>query len=132
MNERLLLVQPPHRRRELLELLEGKSLQISTASDFREAREKLTEEAAFDLLLADAELPDGTWRDLLQLNLRLEPPCEMIVCSPCGDEELWAEALQRGAYDLLVEPYSRQEVYRIIRSALDNRYIRRFTAQAAS
>jgi DNA-binding NtrC family response regulator len=131
MNERLLLVQPPHRRRELLGLLDGKSLQISTASDFREAQKKLNEET-FDLLLADAELPDGSWRDLLQLNLRLHHPCEMIVCSPCGDEELWAEALQRGAYDLLVEPFSRQEVYRIIRSALDNRYIRRFTALAAS
>ena len=126
MNERLLLVQPPHRRPELLRLLDGKSLQISMASDFREAQKKLTEEA-FDLLL-----PDGTWRDLLQLNLRLHQPCEMIVCSACGDEELWAEALQRGAYDLLVEPFSRQEVYRIIRSALDNRYIRRFTAQVAS
>ena len=131
MNERLLLVQPPHRRSELLKLLDGKSLQISTASNFLEARKKMAEET-FDLLLADARLPDGTWRDLLQLNLRLQQPCEMIVCSPCGDEELWSEALQRGAYDLLVEPFSRQEVYRIIRSALDNRYIRRFTAQAAS
>ena len=131
MNERLLLVQPPHRRPELLRLLDGKSLHISLASDLREARIKLAEET-FDLLLADAELPDGTWRDLLQLNLRLPQPCEMIVCSACGDEELWAEALQRGAYDLLVEPFSRQEVYRIIRSALDNRYIRRFTVEVAS
>lgn len=131
MNERLLLVQPPHRRGELLRILEGKDLLISTASDFVEARNKLADEA-FDLLLSDAELPDGTWRDLLQLNLRLLHPCEMIVCSPCGDEELWAEALQRGAYDLLVEPFSRQEVYRIIRSAIDNRYIRRFTERVAS
>jgi len=131
MNDRLLLIQPPHRRHELLELLQGKDLQISTASDFLEARRKLRDET-FDILLADAELHDGTWRDILRLNLRLHQPCEMIVCSPSGDEELWAEALQRGAYDLLVEPFSRQEVYRIIRSALDNRYIRRFTVEAAS
>ena len=127
---KILLVLPPHRRCELLKVLEGTELQIFLASDFREAQQKLSEPTSYDLLLADAELPDGSWRDLVQLLLELKKPSEMIVCSRCGDEELWAEVLQCGAYDLLVEPYERQEVHRIIENALDSQYMRRFAQRA--
>ncbi len=126
MNPKVLLVIPPYRRSELLRLLEGKDLQLFLASDLRDAQQKLNGPVSYDLLLADAELPDGSWRDLLEYLLNSKRPCEMIVCSRCGDEQLWAEVLQCGAYDLLVEPYDRQEVHRIIQSAIDNQYMRRF------
>jgi DNA-binding NtrC family response regulator len=127
MNAKVLLVLPPHRRSELLRLLEGKDLQLFLASDFKEARQKLKGSTAYDVVLADAELTDGSWRDILQFILDSRRSCEMIVCSRCGDEQLWAEVLQCGAYDMLVEPYERQEVHRIIQSAIDNQYMRRFT-----
>src|SRR5262249_18414917 len=119
MSAKVLLVLPPHRRSELLRQLEGKDLQLFLASDFQEAQQKLKGPTSYDLLLADAELPDGSWRDLLELLMESRKSCEMIVCSRCGDEQLWAEVLQCGAYDLLVEPYERQEVHRIIQSAID-------------
>jgi len=127
MNAKVLLVLPPQRRSELLRLLEGKDLQLFLASDFKEARQKLKGTTVYDVVLADAELTDGSWRDILQFLLDSKRSCEMIVCSRCGDEQLWAEVLQCGAYDMLVEPYERQEVHRIIQSAIDNQYMRRFT-----
>ena len=129
---KILLVLPPQRRSRLLKVLEGKELQIFLASDFHEARQKISGPTSYDLLLADAELPDGSWRDLLQLILESKIPSEMIVCSRCGDEELWAEVLQCGAYDLLVEPFERQEVHRIIENALDSQYMRRFSRMATA
>lgn len=127
MKPKILVVLSPHRRSELLRLLEGKNLQIYFASDFREAQQKLQGQSGYDLLLSDEQLPDGSWRDLLQFLLESKTPCEMIVCSRCGDEQLWAEVLQCGAYDLLVEPFERQEVDRIIQSAIENQYMRRFS-----
>lgn len=132
MQPKILVVLSPHRRSELLRLLEGKDLQINLASDFREAQQKLSGQISYDLLLSDEQLPDGSWRDLLQFLLDSKTPCEMIVCSRCGDEQLWAEVLQCGVYDLLVEPFERQEVHRIIQSAIDNQYIRRFTQTVAA
>ena len=129
---KILLVLPPQRRSPLLKVLDGKELQIFLASDFHEAQQKISGPTSYDLLLADAELPDGSWRDLLQLLLELKSTSEMIVCSRCGDEGLWAEVLQCGAYDLLVEPYERQEVQRIIENALDSQYMRRFSSRMAT
>ena len=126
MNANILLVVPPHRRSGLLALLEEKGLQIFPASDCQEALQKLRGPTSYDLILADAELPNGSWRDLLQFLLESKNPCEMIVCSRCGDERLWAEVLQCGVYDLLVDPYDRQEVHRIIESALNSHHMRRF------
>jgi len=41
----------------------------------------------------------------------------VIVCSRLADPELWVTALARGAYDVLVEPYERGEVRRILDGA---------------
>ena len=127
MNAKILLLLSPERRSKLMTLLEGKDMQIFLASDFRDAQQKLSGRISYDLLVADVELPDGTWQDLLQLLLESKRPCEMILCSRSGDDRLWAEALQCGAYDLLVEPYEQQEVHRIIESALASHYMQRFT-----
>jgi two-component system chemotaxis response regulator CheY len=127
MDKKILLVAPAHRRSGLLRILDKNELQVFPAADFREAQHRLTGPHPYDLVLTDAELPDGSWRDILQFILDSKKPCEMIVCSRIGDEELWAEVLQCGAYDLLIEPYEGQEVLRIIQSALDNRYMQRFT-----
>ncbi len=127
MDTKILLVLPPHRQSGLLKLLDSKELQVFSVSSLREAEEKLAEASHYDLLLVDAELPDGSWRDLLQLLQRPSRSIEMIVCSRQGDEQLWAEVLQCGGYDLLVEPYDHREVHRIIDSALASQYMRRFS-----
>ena len=126
MPAKLLLVLTPHRQFELWKLLEEKDYRVFSVAGLRDAQRELTGPTSYDLLIADAELPDGSWRDILQSLLESPEPCDMLVCSRCGDDELWAEVLQCGAYDLLVEPYTKQEVHRIIESALESKYIRRF------
>ena len=88
--------------------------------------------SSYDLVLTDAELPDGSWQDLLQFVLDSRKACEILVSSRCADEDLWAEVLQRGAYDLLVEPYDQKEVCRIIERALDSHYMRRLAQSIAT
>lgn len=127
MNATTLLVLSSQRRSKLQRLLNDCGVQTSVASTLEEARQKLASSSSYDLVLTDAELPDGSWQDLLEFVLDSRKACEIVVSSRCGDEDLWAEVLQRGAYDLLVEPYDRQEVCRIIESALDSHHMLRIT-----
>jgi DNA-binding NtrC family response regulator len=124
---KLLLVLTPTRRSQLLPLLEGLDLEIEWAVGFQDAVRKLSGANCYDLLLVDAELPDGSWRNLLLFVQNSGMTSEMIVCSRLADQQLWAEVIQCGAYDLIAEPYERQEVSRIVGSALQSRYMQRFT-----
>lgn len=130
MNAKILLVMSPQRRGQLLKILADYGFELFVAGGFQEARKKLAGPASYDLVFADAELPDGSWRDLLQFVVDSERTCEMVVSSRCGDERLWAEVIQCGVFDLIPEPYEQQEILRIIRSALDSQYMRRFSGAA--
>lgn len=132
MRPRVLVVMPSQRRLRLLPILEQSGMDVYVASHFHDALQKLSESASFDLLFVDAELPDGSWQSLLESVLKIGKSCEMIVCSRLPDEQLWAEVLQSGAYDLIPEPYDEREVARIARSAIDSQYLRRFGRAANS
>ena len=132
MNQRVLLVMSPTRRLPLLKILENAGFQVFAASGLSEAQQKLDISVSFDLVCVDAELPDGNWRDVLLSIIGSRKQCEMIVCSRCGDERLWADVLQSGAYDLIVEPYTERETLRIFQRALDARYMQRFVPAPAA
>jgi len=129
MDVKTLLVMPPQRQYPLLRVLQENGLEVFAVGSLQEAQQTLGGPTSYDLVFVDTELPDGSWEDLLQFLLRSPKACEMIVCSYCGDERLWAEVIQRGAFDLLPAPYERQEVLRIIQSALGSHYLRKFVRQ---
>ena len=126
MRPRILVVMPSQRRFGLLPILEQAGMDVYVAGNFRDAQQKLSEQASYDLLFVDAELPDGSWQRLLPAILESGKSCEVIVCARLADEQLWAEVLQCGVYDLIPEPYDEREVARIARCALDSHYLRRF------
>jgi len=70
-----------------------------------------------DVILCEASLPDGTWKDLLAAISGGANPPYLIVTSHLADERLWAEALNLGAYDVLVTPFDPVEVYRVVGAA---------------
>jgi DNA-binding response OmpR family regulator len=47
----------------------------------------------------------------------LPDPPFLIVTSRLADEQLWAEALNVGAYDVLAKPFDATEVMRTVSSA---------------
>ena len=132
MNPKILLVLSPPQRPRLLRLLEEKGMETYLVAGIQEAQQKLRGLISYDLLLVDAELSNGAWRDLLQFILDSKKPCELIVCSRLADERLWAEVIQYGAFDLITEPYEEREVIRIVQSALDSRYMRSFVRTRAA
>jgi DNA-binding NtrC family response regulator len=81
-----------------------------------------------DVVLCEASLPDGNWKDLLEdLSRRLNPPY-LIVTSHVADEHLWAEVLNMGGYDVLAKPFDPEELCRVVQFACEHhqeRQIRR-------
>jgi len=98
---------------------------VVTSADGLQDAQRLLSGLTYDLVLVDVKLSDGSWQDLLEFILDTKIACEMIVCSRLGDERLWAEVIQRGAYDLIAEPYEQQQVLRIVQSALDGQQMQR-------
>lgn len=87
------------------------------------------------VILSGDRLPDGTWGDLIDTVTDMPNPPRVIVTSRCADERMWAEVLNRGGYDVLVEPYDAAEVHRVVSMALsrrcDQNSVDEFSAQAA-
>jgi DNA-binding response OmpR family regulator len=71
----------------------------------------------FPLVLCDSDVWPGSWREMLQHVLGMSRPPVLIVASRFADEQLWAEALNLGAYDVLAKPFHATEVERSLSSA---------------
>lgn len=66
------------------------------------------------VVLCDSEMPDGSWKDALSELADLPEAPLMIVTSRLADDNLWAEVLNLGGYDVLMKPFDRLEVLRVI------------------
>ena len=69
------------------------------------------------LVLCRRDLPDGSWRNILSQMQMLNPPPLLLVASRHADEVLWAEVLNAGGYDVLLEPLNSEEVSRVFSMA---------------
>lgn len=71
-------------------------------------------EAPVPIVVCEANLLPGTWREMLECISLLPDPPLLIVSSRLADDYLWAEALNLGAYDVLAKPFDATEVIRIV------------------
>jgi FixJ family two-component response regulator len=69
------------------------------------------------VLICEAVLPDGSWRELLDHTLRLPLPPPLIVVAPHADDRLWMDVLNCGGYNLLAIPLEEREVFRLVSMA---------------
>ena len=75
---------------------------------------KLQKGNAIPLVLCECDLAPNSWREILEFLKRMEEPPLLIVTSRQANEQLWAEALNLGAYDVLAKPFDASEVTRIL------------------
>lgn len=100
----------------LSQILGPLPVELEQVADLEHARHKLREEA-YPVILTDADLPDGAWSDVLDLAQRVSPSSRVIVTTRFADARLWIDALGRGVFDLLVQPFYPTEVRRILANA---------------
>ena len=118
----VLFVSPHPQDADLLfQMLSPLSLHLEHVADFTHAREKI-QGHGFAVVVTEAELPDGTWLDVLALARETRPASQVIVTHPLADARFWAEALNLGAYDLIPQPFASAEVRRILANACSRRH----------
>jgi len=117
MRSRILLISGyPEDARRISQMVRALPLAIEHAPSLHHARAKLRE-SDFDIVLTEAALPDGNWLDVLHLARQCPQELEVIITDPQADSRLWSEALNRGAYDLIAQPFYEPEVRRILYNA---------------
>jgi len=96
----------------------GMSCRIQTSETCRGALE-LLRRGGISIVVCERDLPDGTWRDILDC-LGPAGPC-LIVTSRAADEWLWAEVLNLGGHDVLAKPFHPDEISHVLKTALLDR-----------
>jgi two-component system response regulator PilR (NtrC family) len=104
----------------LSEMLHKLPLKLEHVPSLHQARTRLNQ-SEYDVILTEADLPDGKWLDVLHLARECPRETEVIVTDPQADARFWAEALNLGAYDLLAQPFYEPEVRRILYNACSRR-----------
>jgi DNA-binding response OmpR family regulator len=69
------------------------------------------------VVLAESDLPNWNWKKVLSDLRRLAKPPQLIVTSRTADDYLWSEVLNIGGFDVLPQPFERDEVERVVASA---------------
>jgi DNA-binding NtrC family response regulator len=110
-------------------MLETLPLELEHCPSLEDARSKL-QQGDYDVILTEADLPDGRWLDVLHLAREHPREMEVIVTDPQADARFWAEALNLGAYDLLAQPFYEPEVRRILYNACSRPAYHRFSMAA--
>ena len=90
---------------------------FTTVETCRDARRMIRDGGEFDVIVCDLTLPDGNWSDIMRDVIETANSACVVIRAPGADQRLWSEALWRGAYDILVEPYSREEARRTLEGA---------------
>jgi len=117
-------------RRTIADLLSGRGYQILGVSSLYQAREALQREA-FDLVLCDLRLDDGSGLELLRELRGHQPRIHAILMTGYASMETAVEAVRLGLADYLIKPvlpaqldFAIQRLENVAALASENRYLR--------
>jgi DNA-binding NtrC family response regulator len=74
----------------------------------------------FHVALLPAALPDADWWSLWGGIALLNPRPALLVYAPTADFLLWSGVLEAGGFDVIVEPFTDQEIQRAVLRAAES------------
>jgi two-component system response regulator PilR (NtrC family) len=111
--------------RALKRLLEGQGLRVTQAGSRARAKRMLGGLNPVPLVFTDAQLPDGTWADILEMAEKAAMPVNVIVVARVVDTRFYVEAIEAGAFDFIAPPFNATDLAYVLRCAADNVIARR-------
>jgi two-component system nitrogen regulation response regulator NtrX len=111
----LIVDDEPNIRSSLEGALAREGYQMESAASLAEARRKLRE--AYDFVLLDVWLPDGSGLDLLAEILSTTPETTVIMMSGHATVDAAVRATRLGAFDFLEKPLSLERLLVLLRNA---------------
>jgi putative nucleotidyltransferase with HDIG domain len=118
---KILVVDDEEAIREVVStLLESQGYDCSTASNGLLAREYLKNNSV-DLVLSDMVMPEMDGLTLLEWERKHDPDVPVIMVTAMHDLSTALEAIRRGAYDYILKPFEKDQLYLGVRRALEHR-----------
>lgn len=102
--------------------LESEGFQVTPCWRVSDAKKKLASES-FDLILCDIRLDDGEGFEVLDFAKKRTPGTPFLLMTGYGGPDSGAEAVARGAFDLLTKPLIDQELLTALKRAKQQRMI---------
>jgi len=97
----------------LKRILQSTNWNIHPAESRRDASEWMRQHPV-GVVICEDQLPDGSWRDLMQDLAESPNHPYFIVTSGSGGRRLWMDVIEAGGFDLLAKPFDTLEVRRVI------------------
>lgn len=123
--ERILVVDDEEAIREVVAtLLEAQGYHCSAVGNGRAALEHL-EKHSLDLVLSDMVMPEMDGLKLLEWLRAHEQDIPVIMVTAMHDLSTALEAIRRGAYDYILKPFEKDQLFLSVRRALERRQLMR-------
>ncbi len=125
MTKRLLIIEDDTALNQMLQFhFEEGGFEVSGAYNCSDGI-GLLQRTAFDLILLDQQLPDGTGLELLQKIHAEDPFQAVIMMTGQHDLELAIQAIKEGASDFIHKPIKTEELQIVVDRVLENRRLSR-------
>jgi DNA-binding NtrC family response regulator len=117
---RILIVEDEASMRRILSvLLASNDYDIAEAATIAACRDQLAKRA-FDVLITDQRLPDGTGMEVLDLAREADPGMPVIMLTAYGTVELAVQAMRAGAFDFITKPFDQDTVIAALARACEH------------
>ncbi len=104
----------------LEKMLRQQGITMQHVGTCQAAAEALAGAYAPPLIFTDTILPDGRWTHVIRLAEGATQPANVIVVARHKDTRLYVEAIEKGAFDFIVPPFTTIELAHVVRCATDN------------
>jgi putative nucleotidyltransferase with HDIG domain len=120
-SERILVVDDEEAIREVVStLLEAQGYQCTVVGNGRAALEHV-EKNSLDLVLSDMVMPEMDGLKLLEWVRAHDQDVPVIMVTAMHDLSTALEAIRRGAYDYILKPFEKDQLFLSVRRALEHR-----------
>lgn len=111
----VLLVSPPGCYSGIQQHLSDCGLEVFAVADCAEARKVLSMHYQIAAVFTPVLLPDGNFRDLVEMAAQRTNPVPVIACLPELDGG-WVDLLESGAFQVVSEQCELQEIQKVVNS----------------
>lgn len=119
--ENILVVDDEEAIREVVStMLESKGYRCTAVSNGRAAQDQV-KRVTPDLVLSDMIMPEMDGLSLVEWIRKAEPDVPVIMVTAIHDLSTALEAIRRGAYDYILKPFEKDQLYLSVRRALEHR-----------
>ncbi|MGD8859644.1 MAG: sigma-54 dependent transcriptional regulator [Myxococcales bacterium] len=124
MAARILVVDDEAGLREMLRvLLSRHGYEVEIAEGQRRAVELLRQPPAYDVVITDLSMPDGSGMGVLAEARKADPSTQVIMVTAYATTAQAVQAMREGAYDYQQKPFKNDELLAVVEKAAEKRRI---------